>query len=152
MFLSEDIPTTFGRLQPPESCVDVPLVLLDQQLAALNQRAQSEGRTIGQMIRLAIGLHLAHGCGCCESGWGLGNPRIESPPDCPGIFEVSLLLPSSRVGELEVLAFRCETTTASLIRRMVCCSLLECSSIQLPREVVKDASGRPMFVSLVTNT
>mgnify|MGYP001797798024 CR=1 FL=1 len=105
------------------------MVLPDQQLAAMNQRARSEGRTIGQMLRLAIGLHLARGCRCCESDSGLGNPRIESPPDGPGIVEVSLLLPSSRVSELEVLAARRDTTTASLIRRMVSCSLLECSSI-----------------------
>ncbi|WP_020465588.1 hypothetical protein [Singulisphaera acidiphila] len=130
MILTCDISTKFGRLHPSELCVELPLILLDGQLAALAQKARSEGRTIGQIIRLAIDLHIAGGCNRSDVHRILGGLRIDSPPDGFGIVEVTLLLPTSRLAELEALASQSDTTTGTLIRGMFCCSLLECSPIQ----------------------
>jgi hypothetical protein len=132
MILRPDREANFGRLHRGEECVDLPLVLFDGQLAALGQIARSEGRTIGQMIRLALGLHLARECNCCDFDRTSGEARIDSPLDGPVAVEVMLLLPRSRMAALEALASRRGTTTGPLIRRVIGCSLLVGSSIRPP--------------------
>ena len=128
--MARDTPTKVGQLYPSELCVELPLVLLDGQLAALAQKARTEGRTIGQIIRSAIGLHLAGGCNRCNADCVLGDLRVDSPPDGSGVVEVTLLLPTSRQAELEALASQSDTATGTLIRGMICCSLLACSPTQ----------------------
>ena len=50
--------------------------------------------------------------------------NLDTLSDGPGVLVVTLLLPTSRLAELEVLAARRDTTASTLIRRVVCCSLL----------------------------
>ncbi len=132
MIMIRDIPTRLEELDTSDSCVELPLVLLDGQLNALAQEAGAKGRTIGEIIRRAIGLHLAGRCNRCNADCILGDLRIDSPPDGSGIVEVTLLLPRSRLAELETLASQSDTTTGTLIRGMLSCSLIECSPIQQP--------------------
>ena len=132
MFLTRDLQARFEGIHPAGACVELPLILLDGQLAALRQIAGSEWRTIGQLIRLTIAHHLTGRCNRCNSHCILGDLRTDSPLNGSGVVEVPLLLPTSRLAELETLAFQSDTTTATLIRGMVCCSLLECRPIQPP--------------------
>jgi hypothetical protein len=118
MLLTRETHTKYPRLHPTEGCVDLPLFLLDGQLAALEQQARSEGRTIGETIRQAIRLYLAGGCNRCDSDCTWGDVRLDIPPDGSGV-EVTLLLPTSRLVELEALAVQRDTTTAALIRQAV---------------------------------
>ena len=126
MLLTRETQTTFERLRPGEGCVEFPLRLHDEQLAELDHRARTAQRTIGQMIRQAIGLYLAGVRDRCDGTWG------DSPPDVPSddALTVPLLLPFSRLAELESLAVQRDTTASALVRRVVCCFLLECSSGQ----------------------
>jgi hypothetical protein len=126
MLSTRETQTTFGRLRPGERCVEFPLRLHDEQLSELNHRATTAQRTIGQMIRQAIGLYLAGVSDRCDGAW------YDSPLDVPfdDALTVLVLLPISRLAELEALAAQRDTTASALIRRVVCCFLLECSSGQ----------------------
>ena len=124
MIMIRDLPTSLAELDTSDSCVELPLVLLDGQLNALAQEAGAKGRTIGQFIRSAIGLHLAGGCNRCNADCIQGDLQLDSPPYGSGTVEATLLLPTSRLEELETLASQSDTTTGTLIRGMVCCSLL----------------------------
>ena len=130
MILIRDLPTNFGRLDPSDLCVELPLVLLDGQLEALAQEAGGKGRTIGQIIRMAIGLHVGGACNECNADCILGDLRSDSPPEGSGVVEVTLLLPFSRLTELEAIAFQSDTTSGTLIRGIICCLLLKCSPIR----------------------
>ena len=124
MLLTRETTTTFGRLHPAERCVEFPLLLLDEHLAELEQKARSAQQTIGQMVRQALGLYLAgvrERCGT-DDMWGDSHPDV--PSDGVGALAVTLLLPMSRLAELEALAARRDTTASALIRRVVCSSLL----------------------------
>ena len=115
MILNREMPTKFGRLHPTaESCVEFPLVFLDEQSASLAQEARSEGRTIGRIIRLAIGLHLAGGCNRCNADCVSGDLRIDSPPDGSGVVEETLLVSKSCLAELEALVSQSDATMGTL--------------------------------------
>ncbi len=122
MLLTREPPTTFVPLHPAEGCVEFPLLLQDEELAELDQQARSAQRTIGQMIRQALGLYLAGVRDRCDAGGG-GDSQPDTPSDGPGVLAVTLLLPVSRLLELEAIAARGGTTAGALIRRVVWFSL-----------------------------
>jgi hypothetical protein len=132
MLLTRETQTTSGRLHPAERCVEFPLRLLDEHLAELEQQARSAQRTIGQMIRHALGIYLAGVRERCGTDGMWGDSQPDTPSDGPGVLAVTLLFPVSQLAELEALAARCDTTASALIRRVVCSSLLLRSPHQQP--------------------
>ncbi len=131
--LKNDTPISVARRHSQEGCVEFPLLLLDEQLAELERQATSEKRTIGQMIRQAIGLYLASKRDRCGTD-RRGDSLPDLPPDGAGVIAVTLLLPRSQLAELESLANQCETAVSVLIRRVVCCCLLPFSAGQPPQK------------------
>ena len=87
---------------------------------------------VGQMIRLAIGNYLACECNRCDYDCEWTCFRLGASPNESGGIVVRLLMPISRLAELEVLAIQRETTPAALVRYVVCGSLLLSSPIQPP--------------------
>ena len=81
------------------------------------------------MIRQAIGLYL-DGVRDRYGAEGLGGDSQPDMPSAAGTLAVTLLLPMSRVAELEALAAQRQTTASALIRRVICCSLLGRSPVQ----------------------
>ena len=117
----------FGQRHPAEGCAEFPLLLLDEQWAELQQKARSRQRTIGQMIREALGRYLAdEGDRGDAEGWhGDDHPDLT---DGHGVVAVTLLLPLSLLAALEALAARRASTTTAVIRRVVCATLIGCQS------------------------
>jgi hypothetical protein len=132
MIMTRETQKMVEPLHPAEGCVEFPLLLLDEQLAELEGEAKSAQRTIGQMIRQALGDYLAGASKECGAG-GLGAFQPELVLDGSRVLAVTLLLPGSRLAELEALADQFETTVSVLIRRAVCCCLLPLSPNQPPR-------------------
>ena len=121
MLSTGDTQTKYG-VHPEAACAEIPVLFPDAELAVLEQKAAADGRTIGQMIRLAIGAYLAGGCRCGA------DDRLDAVPDSSNVGEIRLLVPTSRLAELQALAARRGTTTDALIRRVVCHSIIGCSS------------------------
>ena len=134
MLRTREAHKTFVRLHAAEACVEFPLLLLDEHLAELEQKARSAQRTIGQMIREALGLYLAGRRDRCGTDGMGGGTQPDPPSDDPGVLAVTLLLPVSRLAELEVVAARGGTTAGALIRRVVCSTLLGRTSARRPPE------------------
>jgi hypothetical protein len=124
--------TTFGRFHPSDACVEFPLLLLDEELAELEQSARFAQRTIGQMIRQALGLYLTAVRDQCndEDGWGDFQP--DAPFVGPDVLAVTLLLPASGLAELEAVAARRDAPASTLIRHVIYFALLGRSTRQSP--------------------
>lgn len=118
------------RLLPGEGCVEFPLLLLDEHLIELEQKARSENRTIGQMIRQAIGRYVTGAVEPCGTDDKWADSQIDTPFDMSGALVVTLLLPVSRLEELKAIATQRDTTASALIRHVVCRFLLRRSSDQ----------------------
>ncbi|HEV3439988.1 MAG TPA: hypothetical protein VG122_21655 [Gemmata sp.] len=130
MPLTSDRHAPLRRLLPGEGCVEFPLLLLDEHLTELEQKAMSEKRTIGQMIRQAIGQYVTRAAEPCGTDDKWADSQLDTPSDMSGSLVVTLLLPVSRLEELESIATQVDTTASALIRRVVCYSLLGRSSVQ----------------------
>ena len=127
MLLTREPQTPFGQLHPAEGCAEFPLLLRDEHWAELQQKATTGQRTIGQMIRQALGHYLAEVRDRRDA-----NDRLDdSQPDRTdghGVLTVMLQIPLSRLAELEALAAQRDTTASALIRHVVCFSFLSRSS------------------------
>jgi len=134
MLPPRDAPTRDAQpLSREGGCVEFPLLLLHEHLTELEHQAWSRKQTIGQMIRQAIGPALAGSRGRSDFGgdWSDFQPHpTPDSPDSPGVIAVTLLLTVSQFGELEALAFDFDTTTGALIRRVICCSILQIGRTQ----------------------
>jgi hypothetical protein len=122
MSRTDEPPEVDGR-RALDACVVVPVPLLERQLAALEQKARSERRTIGQTIRVAIALFLAGDCDRCGADGRWGDSPLGAGADDLDVFEVALLLPAVLLAELVVRAAERATTPGELIRHIACCSL-----------------------------
>lgn len=131
MLLTREPQTQFGQLHPAEGCAEVPLLLRDEHLAELQQQATSGQRTMGQLIRLALGHYLAEARDRCGADGRLDDDQLDLT-DGQGVLAVTLLLPLSRLAELDAIAVRSATTTSALIRRVVCSSLIRSQASQEP--------------------
>ena len=122
MLLIRKPQTTFGLPHPSEGCVEFPLQLLDEHFVELEQKARAAQRGIGQMLRRALGLYFAGVLDRDLADGMCGDSQPDLPPDGSGVLAVTLLLPISRLTELESLAARRDTTASALIRRVICCA------------------------------
>jgi hypothetical protein len=130
MSWTDETPQRMEHRYSRDGCIVLPVPFLDRQLAALEQKGAAEGRTIGQTIRLAIGLFLAGNCDRCgaNGGWGDSPLDMNSEADLE-VFEVALLVPVALLPELVARATQRETSLGELIRHVACCSLLDQSLI-----------------------
>jgi hypothetical protein len=128
MLLFREPPTALGQRHSAEVCAEVDLLLLDKDLGELQQKATSGQRTIGQMIRLTLGHYLAAMRDRCDADGGQDDAQHDMLIEGSSIITLMLLLPLSRMAELESIAARCDTTASVLIRRVVCSSLIGCQA------------------------
>ncbi|OWK39802.1 hypothetical protein FRUB_05692 [Fimbriiglobus ruber] len=84
------------------------------------------------MIREAIGLYLAGVRDRCSAEGLWANSEPDTPSDESDVHSVTLLLPVSRLAELDAHAASRDTTAGVLIRRLVCSSLLKRSAGERP--------------------
>ena len=125
MLLKNDTQMAFATPHSASNCVAVPLLLLEQQLAELEQKARSAQRTIGQMIRHALDVYLAGTRGHRNADGRWGDAQYDTLPDGPDALEVTLLMAGSQLAELKSHANQCETAVGVLIRNVVCTLHLE---------------------------
>jgi hypothetical protein len=132
MLLKNDTRAAVAPPHSAEECVEIPLLLLDGELAELVQRARSAQASVGQMIRQAIGVYIARARDRCDAVDMWGDSQPDASSDEAEALTVTLLLPSSRLVELEALSAQQLITTRTLIRHVVCFSIIGFSPIQSP--------------------